>query len=257
MKTIVFDIKALANDTLDQLDDEMVELLFQLMSNNNVAILSDYCWKQIQKPVISKLESCDSSALNNLYVLTSSGACMYQVWNKYGWVPVYQNKLERTDTEIITKTLEQLINSGRFEVPNKIWGKQIDVTESNISLAWIGQKAPQSERDNWDPDKRKRQSLIYTIKDILSEYELSISGKINVNISLNGINQKYGIDELMKKLHISKDDVVYLAADIVKGGYNYFAVEMGLDYIQVKDAEDVKQYIRTFLDSSSLVSKTG
>jgi hypothetical protein len=53
----------------------------------------------------------------------------------------------------------------------------------------------------------------------------------------------------MKRTHISKDDVTYVGDTIFKGGNDYAAIEMGLDYVQVKNVSDTKAWINSFLDS--------
>jgi hypothetical protein len=56
----------------------------------------------------------------------------------------------------------------------------------------------------------------------------------------------------MKRLHISKDDVIFVGNSIFKGGSNYVAVEMGLEYFEVRDVEDTRNWIREILDAEVL-----
>jgi hydroxymethylpyrimidine pyrophosphatase-like HAD family hydrolase len=241
MKTIVFDIKAVTNHS-GQLTSEMLTSLSKLTQNNNVVIFTEFSWKNIVKTIINKLSEAKSLVLNNLYFITSSGACLYQFWTRYGWVPVYQLKLTKSETDLITKTVEQVlskINSVTFT------GKQIDVSENNVLVSVIGNKASYNECQSWDVDWSKKSRLVSLLKDALVNYEVFAVNNSMVNVALKNVNQKYGIDELMKHLHVSKDDVVCVAPDVVKDGFNYFAIEMGLEYVNIQTVEDVSKYIES------------
>ena len=67
-------------------------------------------------------------------------------------------------------------------------------------------------------------------------------------VSPQGISKRYGVDELIKRLHLSKDDIIYVGNSIFKGGEDYCAIEMGLEYAQVKNPEDTKKWIRAFIN---------
>lgn len=228
--TFIFDIKALTGETLDSLNDNVLTLLSDLLTTGKVAILSDFSWKQIQKSFISKLEKIDTKLLNNLSVLTSSGACMYQVWGKYGWVASYQTKLEKYDIDLISKVVNKTLK--KF-VTEKVSGKQVEALEGFISVKAFGNKI--------DSDNVNIIALADEIKAQLPSYEVMIVGKDSINISLKNTNKKYGVDEFMKRLQISKDDVVCLASDIVDGGINGFALEMGLDHVSVTSSDIVSK----------------
>ena len=59
----------------------------------------------------------------------------------------------------------------------------------------------------------------------------------------------------MQRLHISKDEVVFIGGDIFKGGNNYVAIEMGIEYTQVKDPEETKDWIRKHFNSNQELSQ--
>lgn len=247
MNTIIFDLGTLAVSK-DPLDGEMVSLIEKLLKNNNVAIISKSSWKHVSKQ-IEDLSAIDQKALNNLYIIPSSGGSLYQAWPKYGWVAVYQNKLGTKEIEKITSSIEEAIIESGFQQPQKLWGKQIEPCESNIIFAALGHKAPSEDEDKWDVDCSKRRVLIEALRRKLTSYDVRPCGMSSIDISMKGINKKYGIDELMKKIRASKDDLVYIGNAIYKGGSDYAAIEMGLVYSQVKDPEDTKNWIRGVLDS--------
>lgn len=254
MKTIVFDLDGTLTESKEDLDDEMVVLLQKLLVNHNVAIISGAAWKQFQKQIVSRL--CDDEKLlNNLYLMPNSGGSMYQTWGRYGWVATYQIKLNKRDAVRIQAAFDEAIKDSGFEQPQKLWGKQIENRESQITFSALGQRAPLDDKEKYDPDHSKRKILVESLQKKLASYDIRIGGTTSIDVSLKGINKKYGIDELMKRLHISKDDVVFVGDSIFKGGNDYAAVEMGLEYVQVKDFEDTKTWIRSVLDQTSTISK--
>jgi hypothetical protein len=252
MKTIILDLGGTLAVSKDSLDDEMVTLISKLLSSYNVAIISGASWRQVHKQ-ISGLLSIDQGLLNNLYLLPASGGSLYQSWPRYGWVAAYQHKLSTRDAERISGAFEEAIVESGFEQPQKLWGKQFENCDSKIAFSALGQKAPLEAKEKWDVDGNKRRVLVDSLRKKLQGYEVYIAGMNSIDVSLRGINKKYGIDELMKKLHVSKDEVVYVGDSIFKGGSDYAAVEMGLNNVSVRDPEDTKTWIRNVLDGKNQV----
>lgn len=247
MNTIVFDLGGTLAISKDELDEEMVSLINKLLENNTVAIISGSSWKQVNKQ-IEGLLTIDQNSLNNLYVIPSSGGSLYQAWGKYGWVACYQHKLTTKEIDKITSVIEESITESGFQQPTKIWGKQIDICDSKLVFSALGHKAPADVKEQWDTDGNKRKVLCDVIRRKLTGYDVRVSGKNSIDVSIKGISKKYGIDELMKKIRASKDDVIYVGDSIYKGGSDYAAVEMGLMYVQVQDPEETKNWIRSMLD---------
>lgn len=252
MKTIVFDLSGTLAISKDALDGEMVVLIGKLLASCNVAIISGASWKQVSKQ-ISDLLTIDSKVLNNLYILPASGGSLYQSWGKYGWVAAYQNKLGLREIDRINAAFEEAIAESGFKQPQKLWGKQFENCDSKVTFSALGQKAPLEAKDKWDVDGNKRRGLVEVLRRKLPTYEVRAAGKTSIDVSAKGINKKYGIDELMKKLRASKDDLLYVGDDIVKGGSDYAAIEMGLIYVQVRDPEDTKAWIRNTLDGTNQI----
>lgn len=243
MKTIVFDLNGTLSNSNTPIDEEMGLFLNGLLFSYNVSIISGGSWKQLQLQVIDPLNPEPKDLLDNLYMLPNSGGSMYQTWSKYGWVATYQNKMDRRDTVKIVKVLEDMLRDSELEQPKVAWGKQIDCRECQVTFSALGPKAPLDVKESWDPDRSKRKDIVNNIHSKLSGYEIFISGKTSIDICPNGMGKKYGVDELMKRLHISKDDVVYVGNSIFRGGNDYAAVEMGLEYVQVQNPEETKKWI--------------
>lgn len=254
MKTVVFDLNGTLTESKESIDDEMAVLLQKLLQVHNVVVVSGSSWKLIHKQVVNKLP--EDSNISNLYVLPTSGGSMYQTWGKYGWVATYQLKLQKPDSDRITQVLDDMIKEHDLD-SQKLWGKQIDYRECQVTLSVLGQNAPSDIKATYDPDGSKRRAFVEILQKKLPAFDIRVSGRTSIDISLRGVNKKYGIDELMKRLHVSKDDVIFVGNEIFKGGNDYAAVEMGLEHFSVKDPEETKTWIRKMLDSSAALEKTG
>lgn len=249
-KTIVFDLDGTLSESKSPIDEEMAHLLVKLLKTHRVAVISGGSWRQFQRQIVSKLKAGDE--LNNLYLLPTSGGSLYQIWGKYGWVAAYQTKLHRRDVARISKAFEDAIKESDWEQPDKLWGKQLENREGQMTFSALGQNAPLEVKEKFDPDFSKRRVLVEALQKRLPSYDVRMGGTTSIDVSIRGINKKYGIDELMKRLHISKDDVIYIGDAIFKGGNDYVAIEMGLEHVQVRDHEETKTWIRNLLDSQVL-----
>jgi hypothetical protein len=108
MKTLVFGLDGTLTESKVDLDSEMAFLLRTLCQTNKVAVLAGCSWKQCEKQFLNCLGTQDLKVLNNLYVMPTSGASLYQIWSKYGWLAVYQNKLSKKDVDTIHAAFDKI-----------------------------------------------------------------------------------------------------------------------------------------------------
>lgn len=246
MNTIIFDLGTLTNGK-ETLDEEMTALLCKLSTSNIVTIITNANWKQLSKQVHDFISIVHS----NIYMLPELGGSMYQNWGKYGLVAVYQNKLSTKDIDTITSAIDSTLKDINFEFPQKVWGKTIDIGESRISFCPLGQKAPVEAIEKWDVDCSVRKLISDQLRNKLSGFDVYVYAD-GINISIKGMNKKYGIDELMKRARISRDDVTYIGTSFHKNSTDYVAVEMGLSHSQVRDLDDTKVWIRKILSGNEI-----
>jgi phosphomannomutase len=250
MKTIVFDLDGTLTESKMSLQPDMAALICRLLKNNRVAVISGASWKQIEEQFLKNIGIQDQNLLNKLVVLPTSGASMYQIWGKYGWVSIYENKLSKKDINKISEEIEVAVKNSGVQIPEKIWGKQIENRECQVTWSALGQKAPSDEKSNWDPDFVKRTMIVSHLIKSLNGFEIKMGGLTSIDVTMDGISKKFGIDKLMQTLHISKDDVLFVGDSIFEGGNDYAAIEMGLDYHKVTSPSDTKAWIVNFLSES-------
>jgi hypothetical protein len=202
---------------------------------------------------VAELFDSSLKQLTGLFLLPASCSSLYQYWSRYSWVPTYQEKLTETDTDRITRVVKDVIRNCSFT--EKIWGRQIDVQESQVIYSIIGDKAPIDSSIALDPDYKIRTIVVENLQKRLPDFDVGVCDRSSVYITKKGVGRKFGIDELMKRAHLSKDDVVYVGTEIFKGGKDYTAVEMGLDNVQLADFEQTKEWIRNVLDKGLVITK--
>lgn len=245
-KTIIFDLDNVLVESKFCLEKDTVSLLKSLLKNNYVAILTGASWKQVQKQVIEPLAGTELELLNNLYLLPSSGGSLYQVWSKYGWLPIWENFLQKSDIDIITRSIEKV--KSNFQQPDKLWGKQVDIRESQITFSPLGQRAPTEEKASWDPALVKRRGYVQAlIQDLPQDYEVRLGGFASVDITIRGLGKKYAIDRLIQHLHISRDDIIYVGSCIFDDGVGSVAQEIDLKSVVVANQEETKAWIKSAL----------
>jgi HAD superfamily hydrolase (TIGR01484 family) len=232
-----------------KIDQEMVGLLSSVLEKHKVAIISGASWKQFENQLLPAFENKKDMQLNNLYLLPISGASLYQIWSKYGWVAVYQNKMSLNEFEVIHKAFAKAIKESGFKQPEKLFGKQLENRECQVTFSALGQKAPLALKAAFDPDFKKRTSLCSFLVKELPDFDVKMGGSTSIDVTLKGLSKRYGIDQLMKHLHVSKDDVLFIGDAIFEGGNDYAPIEMGIEYFKVSGVSDTKKWIANFLAS--------
>lgn len=251
MKIVVFDLHGTLVESNEPLDEEISLLLTRLLAKTKVAVISGASWQRFETQIIKPLEN--SEDLNNLFLLPASGGSLFQIWGKYGWVATYQNKLKSPDIVSINNAFNESIQETGFEQPSKLWGKQIENRDCQITFSALGQNAPFDEKEQYDPSMTKRQPLVDSLRKKLPTFNVRSSGTTSIDVSYKDISKSYGIEQLIHRLHISRDDILYIGDSIFKGGNDYAAIEVGAEYFNVKDSEETKAKIKEIIESFNTV----
>jgi hypothetical protein len=249
MKTIVFDLNGTLTESKQPLDKEMASLLRKILETGkyNVAVISGLSWKTIQKQFLGSIGTEDTKLLNNLYILASSGGALYQTWSKYGWIAKYHSNPTKTEIEKAHRVIESVLKAVPELTPEKLWGKQVEDRETQVTFSALGQKAPLEEKAKWDPEAKKRLAVLPRLAQELPTFEVKVAGLTSIDFTPRSCGRKFGIDELMQQLRISKDDIVYVGDSLFEGGCDYASVEIGLDNVRVSSIDDTKNWIKKLL----------
>lgn len=242
-KLIVFDLDGTLAESKAAIDKEMAELLSTLLSIKKVSVISGGAWSQFQTQVIAQLPK--DSNLSNLYNLPTCGTKFYEYKEK-DWNLLYDESFTDAQKKNILDSLHKALDQVDFKI-DKTWGEQIEDRGSQITYSALGQKAPLSEKEKWDPDFKKRQKVKDIMDKSIPDFSVNLGGTTSIDITKKGIDKAYGIHKLEKILSISIDEMLFMGDAIFPGGNDYPAQQAGVVSIKVRDPEDTKVAIKTII----------
>jgi len=243
-KLIIFDLDGTLTQSKSNMDPVMAELLVKLISKKKVAVISAGGYPQFQTQFLATLPGNENN-YSNLYLLPTSGTRMY-VW-KGGWIEQYAENLSQNEKEIIMSAMNMALNDAKYEKPEKTYGPIIEDRGSQITFSALGQSAPLESKRQWDPTRVKREQIAAFLKNKLPNFESRVGGATSVDVTRRGINKGYGIRKLEQYLKISSEDIVFVGDALFYGGNDYPAKAAGVDCISVKDSEETKKLIQSWL----------
>ncbi|WP_243732272.1 HAD-IIB family hydrolase [Pedobacter duraquae] len=240
---IIFDLDNTLAESKAAIDHEMAGLLSGLLDRGGVAIISGGDWPQFEKQVLANLPS--GSKLSQLSILPTCGTKFYQ-YQSGAWKKLYSEDFTAQEKNKILKNLQDAVKE-TGNVPEKLWGEQIEDRGSQITFSALGQHAPLQPKQAWDPDFAKRKVIQGLLKKTIPEFSVQLGGATSIDITKPGIDKAYGIFKLRDVLNIPIKDMLFIGDAIFEGGNDYPATRTGADCINVKDPEDTKDLIRKIL----------
>ncbi len=241
-KLIVFDLDGTLAESKSSLDTEMSVLIHDLLSVVKVAVISGGDWLQFEKQVLSGLPH--DKRLENLSILPTCGTKFYQ----YGkdWKKIYSEDFTSDEKKKIISSLKRSIESAGFKI-KKLWGEEIEDRGSQITFSALGQKAPNKEKEKWDPDFVKRKKMKAFLDKQIPGFSVSLGGETSIDITKPGIDKAYGIKKLRDTLGISIPEMIFVGDALFPGGNDYPAAEAGVISIRVKNPTETKRVIEAII----------
>jgi phosphomannomutase len=244
---VAFDIDDTLTESKQPLDKEMADLLNELLKIKKVAIISGAAFEQINTQIIGHLPSSPLE-LSALYLLPTNGATLYTFDD--GWKQVYSHELTLEEKQKVLNAFEVAFEETRLEQPEHIYGTLIEDRGAQITYSGLGSTAPIEEKQKWDPDHNKRNALRGVLVRELPEFSISMGGSTSIDITRKGVDKAYGLAELMKYLHISPEEMLYVGDAFFPGGNDSSVIGLGIKYAS-EDApglEDTKTTIRQLIN---------
>ncbi len=241
-KLIVFDLDGTLADSKAALDDEMAGLLQALLQVVSVAIISGGSWTQFQQQVLGRLPA--GAYLTRLSLLPTCGTRFYS----YGsdWQLRYAEDFTADQKSRIIQALNRAIDLSGFRA-TQTWGDLIEDRGSQITFSGLGQQAPLAEKQQWDPDRIKRNAIITLLAPLLPDVSVRLGGATSIDITKPGIDKAYGIQKLRDMLGIPLGAMLYMGDALFPGGNDYPAKTIGVTTIQVRDATETKRVIQAII----------
>jgi HAD superfamily hydrolase (TIGR01484 family) len=241
-KLFVFDLDGTLAESKSSLSPEMAGLLGDLLTFMKVAVISGGAWEQFESQLLAKLPSDDH--FENLFLLPTCGTQFYHYTGS--WEKVYSEDLTTEEQERIITSLQKALDESGIKV-EKIWGDAIENRGSQITLSVLGQQAPLSAKQSWDPDFTKRKKITAILAPLLPDFAINMGGTTSIDITKPGIDKAYGINKLRDQLGISIKEMLFAGDAIFEGGNDYPAQEAGVDSIIVRDTRETARVIQTVI----------
>jgi phosphomannomutase len=248
-KKIIFDLDGTLTETKSAIDKEMCELISALLKKYSVSVMSGGSYSQYGKQFLSYLPHSNIN-LSKLFLYPTCGSCMYK-WEENNWIEVYKNKIHQDGITKILQTFTENLNSINFQQPLQLWGDQLENRESQVTWSALGQSAPKDVKKLWDPDFKKRLSIITSLKPKLPEFDVKTGGSTSIDITMKGVDKGYGVKMIKEKLGFSFSEMLFIGDAMFEGGNDYEAFKAGVDSIRIDTPEETKAAIRELLKFSN------
>ena len=239
-KLIVFDLDGTLTKSKQPLDPEMAELLCLLLSRKEIAIISGCSYRQFQDQFLEYLD-CSNDQFQNLFLFPTCSTQGYR-YRLNNWTDVYKEGLTRQQKDKIWKAVVSTCRPG-FAT----WGKVIEDRETQITYSALGQEAPLEEKQQYDPDQKKRKKMKKELDKLLPEFEVRIGGTTSIDITKKGIDKAYGLKRIMKSFEYKKSDVIFIGDALYEGGNDHPVKKLGIQCIEVSGPEETKRIIKDLI----------
>lgn len=248
-KLVVADLDGTLSKSKAPMDDEMSELIRELLKYKPLAVISGGSYKQFQDQFITNL-SKNSSDLSNLYIFPTCATSMY-VMNGGRWDKVYGESLSENIKKEIFAAFEKGLDEYGFKKPDELYGEMIEDRGTQITFSAFGQQAPLELKKTWDPEGKKRLSIIeHLVKYLPKETQAKVGGTTSIDITLKGIDKAYGIKKIQEHLGYTIEEMLFLGDALFEGGNDYPVKATGVRSIQVSGPEESKKIIKQIIQSA-------
>jgi phosphomannomutase len=237
-KLIVFDLDGTLAESKSNLDEEMATLLGQLLDVAKVAIISGGAWPQFEKQLLLYLPN--DGRLAKLSLLPVCGTQFYR--HDGAWKRLYSEEFMPGEKDRIIAALDKAFDASGFR-PMRCWGKVIEDRGGQITLSALGQDAPLSEKQEWDPDFGKREKIMAILKPLLPDVSIKTGGSTSIDITRTGVDKAYGIEKLRDLLGVGIAEMLFIGDALFPGGNDSPVKRTGIRTIQVRDVNETKRVI--------------
>lgn len=241
-KLFVFDLDGTLAESKSAVSGDVAGLLYDLLGVMKVAVISGGGWPQFERQLLENLPGDDR--FENLFLLPTCGTQFFRFVG--GWTRIYSEDLNDQERQLIVSSLHKALEQSG-EAVAKIWGAAIEDRGSQITLSVLGQEAPLSEKEKWDPDFTKREKIAAILRPLLPAFAINMGGTTSIDVTKPGIDKAYGIGKLREHLGFSLSEMLFAGDAIFVGGNDYPVQEAGVDSIQVRDPRETAHVIQAVI----------
>lgn len=230
---VAFDLDGTLAESKQPLKESMGDALADLLAVAHVAVISGGDWPQFERQVASRLPP--RADLSKLWLMPTTGTKLYT--HKIEWQAIYAELFTDDEKKKILDAFDTSLEATGFK-PEKTWGPRIEDRGSQITFSALGQQAPVSEKERWDPDFAKRKVIQADLRTRLPALSINMGGATSIDITQKGVDKGYGLKKLHNASGIPLEQMVFIGDAIFPGGNDYPAKELGLETVRVKNPDD-------------------
>lgn len=237
-KVIAFDLDDTLAITKSPIADRMAATLVRLLNHYDICIISGGKFEQFKNQVIVRLDA-PAHKLNRMHLMPTCGTRYYRYDELTGdWALQYAEDLTQEEKQNIATIAERATKDAGLW-PTEPYGDVIEDRGSQVSISFLGQKAPAEAKYAWaDAHSADRLVVRSAIAEALPDFEVRAGGSTTIDITRIGIDKAYGMQKLIAALGISQDDILFLGDKLQEGGNDYPVKAMGIDSLEVSRWED-------------------
>lgn len=239
---VVFDLDGTLAESKVNIDSEMESLLSRLLVGHKMAIIGGASFEQMKSQLPEGI-----SKNGNLLLLPLGGGSFYRYQND-SWQEVYKHELSLLQRKAIGEAFARTLLELGYVQPEKTYGIIIEDRGSQMTWSGLGQQASLAEKEKWNQEENGLRLLIVSkLKEYLPDMEAKVAGLTSVDVTLKGIDKKFGIEQAIKYLNVSKTDVLFFGDAFEPEGNDYPALEAGVVCFKVDSIEETKKAIEYLL----------
>jgi phosphomannomutase len=238
----VFDLDGTLAESKSPITAEMAGLIHDLLGVMKVAVISGGSWTQFENQFLAPFSG--HQGFENLFLLPTCGTQFFHYDGQ--WSKVYSEDLTTEQRKLIISSLQRALDESGIKV-DQVWGDAIEDRGSQVTLSVLGQQAPLSAKQGWDPDFAKRKKITAILEPLLPAFAINMGGTTSIDVTKPGIDKAYGINKLREQLNLTLAEMLFAGDAIFEGGNDYPVQEIGVDSILVRDPNETARVIQTVI----------
>ena len=249
----MFDLDKTLARSKQPLTKEMAMILAKLSLQTKFAVITGGKKEQLETQVVAQLPP--TAKLENVYILPTSGAGLF-AYEDREWTKVYEETLSFDEANKIEDALiKGVTDSGVVDLSSPSYGERIEHRGAQVTFSALGQLAPITEKEAWDPDTIKRPKMREAVAPYLPDYDVKVGGSTTIDVTKHGINKAYGVRRLSDFLEVPISEMLYVGDALFPGGNDEIVKETGIKTRAVKDPDDTLAFITSLLNDTSETPK--
>ncbi len=245
-KVIVCDLDGTLAASKSPLGEDMAEVLGHVLKRYTICVVSGGAYSQFEKQFLSQLH-IEKDLFKNLYLFPTNGTTCYIYDTKNReWKQEYNEPIADKDKKLILKAANALVKEFELEKA-KTYGDIVEDRGSQITISALGQGAPLSVKEKWDPNQTKRTKMISALKKQIPQFEIRMGGTTSIDITQKGLDKAYAMGKIKALLKVKDEDVIYVGDALYKGGNDEAVKATGVDFIQEDGPVNTIEFLSRFM----------